>query len=76
MIFLSFGAADFDDNGILSGFFIRFFIAHIVQIQKLAKLRQDYENAGKSYLDAGIMNAEQAKEFKAPSESPQGLLPG
>ena len=48
---------------------------HIVQIQKLAKLRQDYENAGKSYLDAGIMNAEQAKEFKANVLKSRQMIP-
>ena len=48
---------------------------HIVQIQKLAKLRQDYESAGKSYLDAGIMNAEQAKEFKANVLKSRQMIP-
>ena len=48
---------------------------HIVQIQKLAKLRQDYENAGKSYLDAEIMNAEQAKQFKANVLKSRQMIP-
>ena len=48
---------------------------YIVQLQKLAKLRQDYENIGMTYLDAGIMNATQAEQFKANLKKSREMVP-
>jgi hypothetical protein len=48
---------------------------YIVQLQKMAKLRQDFENIGTSYLDSGIMNATQAAQFKANLKKSREMVP-